>query len=118
MKVQVISVQDTYYEFQMEAAVGTNFKKLERLTREMASALSAPNGEVKWRIPIPGKYLNGLQLPKPSPEYYKKKEKERQRRLRDNDPRNNLAFILYVIGKGFYKLAYKLIGDPLNEKMH
>ncbi|HWQ89225.1 MAG TPA: DNA translocase FtsK [Desulfitobacteriaceae bacterium] len=117
-KVRVISVQDTYYEFQMEAAVGTNLKKLEKLTREMASALSAPNGEVKWRIPIPGKNLFGLQIQKPSPKYFEEIEKERQRRLRDNSPRSNFAFILYTIGKAFFNLAYKLIGDPLNEKMH
>lgn len=115
-KVKNIDIQDSHYEFQMVVTVGTKARRLENLSRELALTIAAPKGEIKWRIPIPGKSLVGLRIQKPPKEYFDEIEKERERRFQANSFQNKLAFVFYLIGKAQMAIAYKIIGDPLNEQ--
>jgi len=61
-----IKIEKKYYEFQLEVTVGTDLEKLEAHSRDLALALASPTGKVKMVIPIPGRSLVGIQLPRPS----------------------------------------------------
>lgn len=112
VKVVNIEIMDKFYEYQLDVAVGTDFKILEKKSRELAMALAAPTGKVYWRIPIPGRALIGLKVPKPSKEYFEEIERDEQARLKGNDLRSKIALMFYVIGKLNFLVSYKILGDP------
>ncbi len=115
-KVRNICILDDFYEYQMDVAVGTDLDKLETLDRDLALCLASSTGKVDWRIPIPGKALIGLRVPKPPPEYFQGIENEFQRRLKENSLRNKVAFMFYLLGQVNYHIANKILGKPVFEK--
>lgn len=111
VKVAEMHILDMYHEYYLDVAVGTNFGRLEKLNRELAMALASPTGKVYWQIPIPGRALVGLRVPRPPKKYSEEIEKERQKRWRENTLRTKIAFGFYLLGQLNYFIAYKILGD-------
>jgi len=109
VKVREIIIEEKYYEYLLDVAVGTSFTRLERRSRELEMAL-ATTEKVKWRMHIPGKALIGLQVPKPSKEYLEAVKVEEKRKWEEKSLRNVIAFIFYSLGQLNYRIAYFVLG--------
>lgn len=48
--------------------MGTDLSEIERHSRDIALAVASPTGKVELEIPIPGRSLVGIKVPKPSKE--------------------------------------------------
>lgn len=65
-RIADIKIEPKQYEYQLEIAIGTDLEKLENHSRDLALALASPTGKVEMIIPIPGRSLVGIQVPRPS----------------------------------------------------
>ena len=61
-----IKIEPKVYEYQLEVVVGTDLAELESHSRDLALALASPTGKVEMIIPIPGRSLVGVRVPRPS----------------------------------------------------
>jgi hypothetical protein len=110
VKVREINIEKDYYEYLLDVAVGTSFTKLEKHTRELAMCLASSTGKVKWQIPVSGRALIGLKVPRPPKEYFEAIEKEEKRKWEEKSLRNRIAFGFYIIGKMSFSAAYRILG--------
>jgi DNA segregation ATPase FtsK/SpoIIIE-like protein len=110
VRVCKINILDKFYEYYLEVAVGTDLKKLEKHSRDLAMVLASPTGKVYWQIPVPGKIYAGLKVPKLSKEYFEKIRLEEEARIKNNGWRSKIAFPLFLLGKLFYFIALKIVG--------
>jgi len=77
-RVAEINKEKDYIEYCLEVVVGFNLDELEKHSRDLALALASPTGKVKMIIPIPGRALVGIQVPKPT-----RKELEKMKKLNE-----------------------------------
>lgn len=63
-RVAEINKEKDYIEYCLEVVVGLNLDELEKHSRDLALALASPTGKVKMIIPIPGRALVGIQVPR------------------------------------------------------
>jgi len=70
VRVVKINIEDKFYEYCLDVAVGSDLKKLEKHDRDLAIAMASPTGKVYWQIPVPGKSYVILKAPKPSKKYF------------------------------------------------
>jgi DNA segregation ATPase FtsK/SpoIIIE, S-DNA-T family len=56
-------------QYAIDVALGTKLSKITSLEKDLARALSAPNGTIRIEAPIPGRNLVGIELPNRSPEF-------------------------------------------------
>lgn len=105
-----------YYEYYFEIAVGTNLNRLEKLDREMALALASPTGTIDWLIPVPGRSLIGLRVPKPPDNYLEEVEKKKRLIWKGNSLRQKIAFCFYLLGEFNHYIAYGILKEPKPSK--
>jgi DNA segregation ATPase FtsK/SpoIIIE-like protein len=82
--------------------VGLNLDELEKHDRDLALALASPTGKVKMIIPIPGRSLVGIQVPKMPKEELLLREKQNKEKKINNTWRNVVADIFMLIGYIFF----------------
>jgi DNA segregation ATPase FtsK/SpoIIIE, S-DNA-T family len=56
-------------QYAIDVALGTKLSKITSLEKDLARALSAPNGTIRIEAPIPGRNLVGIELPNRAPEF-------------------------------------------------
>lgn len=109
-RVSHINIIDDFYEYLLEIAVGANLEELEKHDRDLALVLASPTGKVYWQIPIPGKALVGLRVPKPTSEYFEKMRDEDKASKRPKDLRSTIAFVFFLIGDANHSIARRILG--------
>jgi len=102
-RVAEINKEKDYIEYCLEVVVGLNLDELEKHSRDLALALASPTGKVKMIIPIPGRALVGIQVPKPTREELEKMKKLNEVKDKFNNTLrkkigNAVLFIAYFIG--------------------
>lgn len=108
-RVAEINKEKDYIEYCLEVTVGTRLDELEKHSRELALALASPTGKVKMIIPIPGRALVGIQVPKPSKEALLKiKMIEETNKKYNSGWRKQAGDIVKVIGALFFALGEKI----------
>ena len=60
VRVVEANINQAFYEYYLEVAMGTDLNKLEKHDRTLALALKSPTGKVYWQIPMPGKNYLGI----------------------------------------------------------
>ena len=72
VRIAELKIHPKTYEYRLEIAMGTDLREIERHSREIALAVASPTGKVELEIPIPGRSLIGIKVPKPSREALEK----------------------------------------------
>ncbi len=116
VKVAEIKLFPMHYVYYLDVAIGTHFSKLEGVSRELAMALASPTGKVEWKIPVPGKSLIGLLIPKPTAEYLEQSEKKMSNLWSAQSFKEKLAFGFYLWGELNYHIAYSLFNPDKTNK--
>jgi DNA segregation ATPase FtsK/SpoIIIE-like protein len=110
-RVVEINILKGFYEYLLDVAVGTDLEELEKHKKDLALALASPTGKVYWQIPIPGKALIGLKVPKPSKEFFEQLKAEEEERRKGNDLKHKIAFVFFLIGDVNHYIGRKILGD-------
>lgn len=108
VRVVKINIQNNFYEYCIDVAVGSDLKRLERHDRDLAIALASPTGKVFWQIPVPGKSYVILKVPKPSKEYFEEQNFEEEMHKKGKSLRDNVAFVFFLLGELNYWIARKI----------
>lgn len=108
VRVAEVKIENDYDEYCCEVAVGTDLNEIEKHSRDLALALASPTGKVSMVIPIPGKALIGIHVPKPTKEYYEKirKEDEAMRNMK-HTWNEKISFSLFILARLIEILAAK-----------
>lgn len=109
VKVIEIKTLHMYYEYYLDVSIGTNFNKLEKLDREIAMALASPTGTVDWLIPVPGRSLIGLRVPRSPGKYFEEIGKKKKMLWEGNTLKAKIAFVFYLLGEFCYYITYKML---------
>jgi len=110
IRVVEVNVLDGFYEFHIEVAVGTDLQKLEKHDRMLAMVLASPTGKVYWQIPVPGKSVIGLKLPRIPSKSPKLKPVSEETDPVKRNLRMKLASIFYSVGRFNFNIAQKITG--------
>lgn len=86
-------------QYAIDVALGTKLSKITSLERDLARALSAPNGTIRIEAPIPGRNLVGIELPNRSPEFVAFKRMMLSEEMQNAKSKLTLALGLDVSGK-------------------
>src|SRR3990172_4863280 len=68
-RVVEVNMGPAVTQYALEVALGTKLSKITALERDLALALAAPTGTIRIEAPIPGRSLDGIDLPNRSPEF-------------------------------------------------
>jgi DNA segregation ATPase FtsK/SpoIIIE-like protein len=123
-RIAEINILETEYEYCLEVAMGYKANKIFDYETDIALALASPSGKVRIQVPIPGRALIGIYVPKSKkesnvkPENYKViriKEEKRE----DNKPkppfRSFISDFLYLIANIFVLAADRIYKPPEKE---
>ena len=108
-RVVEVNILEKQYEYCIELTVGTSLDKLEKHGRDLAMALASPTGKVDLQLPIPGRALVGLRVPKPSQEYIDSFKVKKATHIKENKWINALALPFYLLGKVCHTIARKIV---------
>jgi DNA segregation ATPase FtsK/SpoIIIE-like protein len=108
-RVVEVNILEKQYEYCIELTVGTSLNKLERHGRDLAMALASSTGKVDLQLPIPGRALVGLRVPKPSQEYIDSFKLKKAAHIKENKWINMLALPFYFIGEAGHYIARKIV---------
>lgn len=113
-RVSEINIKKDCTEYCLEIVMGTNLEELEKHGRDIALAVASPTGKVEMIIPIPGRSLIGIRIPKFSKEYLQS-VKEYEEKPEEPAPkptwRDYPAFIFVMIAAFLMRLAKKIAGE-------
>jgi DNA segregation ATPase FtsK/SpoIIIE-like protein len=108
-RVAEINKEEDYIEYCLEIVVGLNLDELEKHSRDLALALASPTGKVKMIIPIPGRALVGIQVPKPTREELEKMKMVDEKNKKLNSGwRKSAGDVVKIIGALFFALGEKI----------
>lgn len=109
-RIAEIRLEKSYTEYCLEIVMGTNLDDLEKHARDIALAVASPTGKVDLVIPIPGRSLVGIRVPKYSREYL---NTINNNYLESKDDKltwqDYVAFIFIMISKFSELIAGKII---------
>ena len=108
VRVVEINILDGFYEYYIEVAVGTDLQKLEKHDRMLAMALPSPTGKVYWQIPVPGRSLIGLKVPRLPSASAKRKHVQDETNPVKRNLRMKVASVFYSIGRFSFNIAQKI----------
>lgn len=86
-------------QYAIDVALGTKLSKITSLERDLARALSAPNGTIRIEAPIPGRNLVGIELPNRAPEFVTLKRMMQSEEMQGAKSKLVVALGLDVSGK-------------------
>jgi len=111
-RVAEINKEKDYTEYCLEVVVGLNLDELEKHSRDLALALASPTGKVKMIIPILGRTLVGIQVPKPTREELEKmKMVEEENKKLNSGWRKSAGDVVKIICALFFALGEKISKD-------
>ena len=111
-RVAEVNKEKDYTEYCLEVVVGLNLDELEKHSRDLALALASPTGKVKMIIPIPGRTLVGIQVPKPTREELEKmKMVEEENKKLNSGWRKSAGDVVKIICALFFALGEKISKD-------
>lgn len=113
VKVAEIEILPEHYQYNLDISVGTDLNELEKHDRDLALILSSPTGKVEFIIPIPGKSLIGVKVPKPTEEYFENIRNREEQKIKGNTLRHKLAFIFFLLSRFNIYIAKQILGDDL-----
>ena len=114
LKTMVVEInkEKDYTEYCLQIIVGLSLDELEKHSRDLALALASPTGKIKMIIPIPGRSLVGIQVPKPTKEALEKMQKlNKEKKMLNNGWKKTIANIAMFIGYLFFALGEKISKD-------
>ncbi len=110
MRVAEVNLEKEYIEHGMEVAVGTNLEELEKHGRDLALVTASPTGKVKIIIPIPGRSLVEVQIPRLSKGLLlKTKELERKQIKFGKTWRKKIAIGFFILSQLFENIAKRIV---------
>ena len=111
-RVAEVNKEKDYTEYCLEVVVGLNLDELEKHSRDLALALASPTGKVKMIIPILGRTLVGIQVPKPTREELEKmKMVEEENKKLNSGWRKSAGDVVKIICALFFALGEKISKD-------
>lgn len=108
--VREINIEKDYIEYCIEVANETNLKKLNKYCQNLAMATASPTGKIEIIIPVPGKSLVGIRLPKPTKKYLEGILEDEKYQLTKNPKtlKEWIVFFLVFLSMFFDKMARKI----------
>ncbi len=110
-RVAEINKEKDYIEYCLEVVVGLNLEELEKHGRDLALALASPTGKVKMIIPIPGRALVGIQVPRLT-----EIELQKMRMLNKNKRKNSTWINLFGDVFMFIGYLFFALGEKINKE--
>jgi len=111
-RVAEVNKEKDYTEYCLEVVVGLNLDELEKHSRDLALALASPTGKVKMIIPMLGRTLVGIQVPKPTREELEKmKMVEEENKKLNSGWRKSAGDVVKIICALFFALGEKISKD-------
>ncbi len=98
-RVVEVNLGPAVTQYAMEVALGTKLSKITALERDLALALSAPNGTIRIEAPIPGRNLVGIELPNRGAEFVNLKKMMESDTMRETKSKLAVALGFDVSGK-------------------
>lgn len=108
-RVVEVNILEKQYEYCLELAMGIGLDELAKHDRDLAMTLASPTGKVELQLPIPGRALVGLRIPKPSKEYIESFKLKGVTHIKENNLVNMLALPFYLIGEAGHYIARKIV---------
>lgn len=117
-RIAEINIEKDYTEYCLEITVGTDLEELEKHGRDIALAVASPTGKVTMVIPIPGRALVGIQIPKYSKEYLESVANNDDKSKYKTTWRDYIAFGFFAVGQLFMNIAKKILNEDEKTKNH